>query len=115
MRVTVRSNSDANDLVSCLSLELVDEVNDFKQSVSILEPSEVIAFQLMREPKPSGDRQRFSYPPSIFLDQFMDDNAALSSERRRLRKDALREIEELQAAKANLLTFKVRMPILYSM
>ena len=82
VRVTVRSELEPTDLVSCLAAELVDDVHDFKQNVTILEASDVLAFYLAREFKPLGERQKFSYPSTVYLDQFMKENAVISAERR---------------------------------
>lgn len=107
MRVTVRSGPEPNDLISCLAAEFVDELNDFKQVAAIIEPSEVIAFQLLRETKSSGQRNKFTYPCSMFLDQFMLENSVLSTEMRKLRRHALQEMDALQSSKLTLLRFKV--------
>ncbi|KAI0694109.1 hypothetical protein BC835DRAFT_1406517 [Cytidiella melzeri] len=106
VRVTVNSRMEQSDLVSCLSADLVDA--DFKQSVNIVEAPEVLAFELLREPKPSAERQKFSYPSTVYLDQFLRENAAHSEERRRIRKAAQDEAERLQHAKASLLKHKGR-------
>lgn len=114
VRVTIRNSSEANDLVSCLAAEFVDEADEFKQNDFITEPSEVIAFQLIREPKPSRERHKFSYPTSMFLDQFMIENTALTSERRKVRKEALQEMDSLQSTRMALLSFKVTLWVVLS-
>ncbi|KAI0088313.1 hypothetical protein BDY19DRAFT_994221 [Irpex rosettiformis] len=105
VRVTVRNDLEPTDLVSCLAAELVD---DFKPNTNIVEASEVMAFELLREPKPPGERQRFSYPASVYLDQFLRENSALASERRKMRKAALEEVARLQSSKFALLKHKGR-------
>ena len=107
VRVTVRSGFEANDLIACIAAEFVDESNDFKQNAIITEPSELIAFQLLREAKPAGQRHKFTLPASMFLDQFMSENSAIATQRRKLRREALQEMEALQAQKTSLLKFKV--------
>ncbi|KAI0340340.1 hypothetical protein BDW22DRAFT_1360280 [Trametopsis cervina] len=108
VRVSVPNNSEANDLMSCLATEFVDEANDFKQDISIVDASAVLAFEISRYPSASGDRTKFSYPPTVYLDQFMRENAPLSTEKRRARKAASEEITRLQSTKTSLLTHKGR-------
>lgn len=105
MRVAVGSGLEPADLVSCLTAELVKD--DCTQRDNIINTSEVIAFQLIRETKPIGERQKFSYPPSVYLDQFLEENAAASTEKRRMRKAALEEVERLRLTRSSLLKHKV--------
>lgn len=105
VRVTIGSGPESADLVSCLSAELVK--NDCTQRDHIVDTSEVITFQFIRETKPIGDRPRFSYPPTVYLDQFLKENAAISTEKRKMRKSAIEEIERLQSSKSSLLRHKV--------
>lgn len=82
-------------------------MDDIKPNTTIVEASEVLAFELLREPKPIRDRQKFSYPASVYLDQFLRESAELATERRKIRKAALEEVEKLQTSKSALLKHKV--------
>jgi hypothetical protein len=81
--------------------------NDCTQRDNIVDTSEVITFQLIRETKPIGERPHFSYPSTVYLDQFLKENAVISTEKRKIRKAALEQIERLQSSKSSLLRHKV--------
>ncbi|KAI8972449.1 hypothetical protein BD414DRAFT_560365 [Trametes punicea] len=114
VKVTVGVNPDANDLVSSLAAELAPDPSKSpspKRQV-IIEPSDVITFQLLRDVAPPPydaavgrrtERAIFKYPKSVFLDQFMKDSFELANEKRTARRKLLQEVKELEARKKSLL------------
>lgn len=129
VRVDIRSNEDRNDLVSCLSAQLgLDSAingssayNDVSEKPHIFQPSEVIAFNLTRlqpeqeprvvvgpQPKQAkDDRGPFRFPKSVYLDQFLTENAQLAASRRAERKGMLKDVEDLVAKRETLTHFEV--------
>lgn len=103
VRVPIPGTLEANDLISCLRLEFREDV--------IVSPSEVVAFQLARLHHTGGERQRFSYPSSIYLDQFMHEKASLANEKRRLQHELLAEIDGLREKQRALTKDKVGVSI----
>ncbi|KAI0080449.1 hypothetical protein K474DRAFT_1695753 [Panus rudis PR-1116 ss-1] len=103
VKVTVRGTSDANDLLSCLSLELAPTSDNGPRQV-ISTPSSVVAFELLRHVWPSspGNRQAFSFPPYVYLDQFLRENAALAEEKRKQQTELQTKVIELQRRRAAL-------------
>ena len=122
MKVDVRGTEDANDLVACLSSELGltgahIPIPATKQHV-IFEPSEVVAFQLVREhmlptydaaagAKGRTERTTFRYPPHVYLDQFLAKNLARGNELREKQRNMNTEIEQLTARRLALTRHKV--------
>ncbi|KAI0357849.1 hypothetical protein OH77DRAFT_1583695 [Trametes cingulata] len=116
VKVSVGLNPDANDLVSSLAAELApdpDKVASAKRQV-ILEPSEVIAFQLIRDAAPPSydaavgrrsERAIFKFPKSVYLDQFMKESYELANEKRGAQRKLLQDVKELETKKKNLLHY----------
>lgn len=100
VKVDVRGTPGYNDLLSCLSAELFPERQ--QRSQAIFQASEVVAFQLVRSHVPSGDREIFSFPPHLYLDQFLRENAELAKEKRRMQWDLAAEVERLSKRKSEL-------------
>jgi hypothetical protein len=120
---TAATSMGANDLVSQLSSQL----SQSNQKV-IFEPSQVVAFQLTSAPQvlPSyssstntgtgaggGGRKKFKYPKSIYLDQFLRENADLANEKRRLGREMNEEVQRLALKKQGLMYFKVTFSIYF--
>ncbi|KAF7800239.1 hypothetical protein EIP86_011486 [Pleurotus ostreatoroseus] len=100
VKVDIRGVPEANDLLSCLSQELFPERHQRQQV--IFKPSEVVAFQLIRNHPTNGDREIFSFPPHLYLDQFLKENVELANSRRKLQWDLNAEIEKLNRRKLEL-------------
>ncbi|KAG1752094.1 hypothetical protein EDB19DRAFT_1903493 [Suillus lakei] len=82
VRVEALGPSDTNDLVGRLSAQLSNHKDDIKQRQVIFEPSEVIAFHLVRSGTVMGERKPFKYPKHIYLDQFLKENVELAESKR---------------------------------
>jgi len=125
VRVEIRGTEDRNDLVSCLSVQLgldaairdPNAQDEISERPRLFQPSEVIAFNLTRvqpQKEPQGfigpqlrqakdEKGPFRYPRSVYLDQFLNENAQLAAEKRLERKKMYDEVESL-AAKREILT-----------
>ncbi|KZT08631.1 uncharacterized protein LAESUDRAFT_811244 [Laetiporus sulphureus 93-53] len=112
VKVTVGGSEESNDLMSCLAIELGLSGDDTKQQV-IFEPSEVVAFQILRDIDPPSyeaslgagprpERTTFVYPKHVYLDQFMKNNYPIAIEKRRKQRELLAEVEQLLAKRASL-------------
>lgn len=129
---TTPAPAPPNDLISQLSAQL----SQSNQKV-ILDPSEVVAFQLVggrglpgysqlsSSPSTStststwgneatnwntvggGTKKRFTYPKSLYLDQFLAENAELASEKRRVLREMGEEVRVLGLKRGGLVGFKV--------
>ncbi|TCD67354.1 hypothetical protein EIP91_000221 [Steccherinum ochraceum] len=111
VRVSVPGTPDANDLLSCLALELNMGSSELSKQQVIFDPSAVVAFQLNRTHVSSGgksERSIFGYPKHVFLDQFLKQNAEIALEKRRLQRDLLAEIEVLKKRREGLIKHKDR-------
>ena len=124
VKVDVRGTEDANDLVACLSSELglTGALTTPAKQHAIFEPSEVVAFQLVREhmlptyeaavgAKGRTERTTFKYPPYVYLDQFLARNLAKGNELREKQRDMAKEIEQLVAKRLALTRHKVWVPL----
>ncbi|KAH7882908.1 hypothetical protein F5I97DRAFT_1930528 [Phlebopus sp. FC_14] len=109
------STGDANDLIGRLSAQLSKPLDGgVKQSV-IFEPSEVVAFELARlstaylgsttASSSKGERKPFRYPKSIYLDQFLRDNAELAEAKRSQQHEMNAEVQKLILHKRSLTHF----------
>ncbi|OBZ66914.1 hypothetical protein A0H81_13252 [Grifola frondosa] len=81
-----------------------------KQQV-IFEPSDVVAFQLVRHPPAAGTRaevQTFGYPKHVYLDQYLAENVQLANTRRAQQKELYAEVEGLLARRRALMRHDVR-------
>ena len=104
-----------DDLISRLSAQLSRSASTNGQGQQvIIQPSEVVTFQLVRR---GGGRDRraiglddkslFRYPISIYLDQFLASNAELAKEKRTSAADMVRELGRLQGKGNALRWFQV--------
>jgi hypothetical protein len=105
----------SNDLIGQLSAQLSKPQSEpGKQSV-IFEPSEVVGFELVRSSSAPGttangggsDRKAFTYPKSIYLDQFLRENVELAQGKRRQRQEMAEEVQQLVKHKKTLTDFDV--------
>lgn len=113
VKVDVRGKPEANDLLSCLSADLFldGDASNGRQQV-IYEPSDVVAFQLVRENMPSStgakvERHTFGYPDHIYLDQFLKENAEFAAEKRKLQHELHTSIQKLIDRRESLTKVKV--------
>lgn len=109
-KVFINGLPESNDLVSCLAEELKAAAPHELQAQTIVRPSQVVAFQLLRHHS-SSDRQKFSYPAYFYLDQFMHEKSTLADEKRQQKRDLLQRVEELEARKKVLTRFQVSSPL----
>lgn len=107
VRVEALGPSDTNDLVGRLSAQLANHKNDIKQYQVIFEPSEVLAFDLMRTGTVTGERKPFKYPKHIYLDQFLKENVELAEGKRRQQRELHADIQKLVLHKKSLTHFNV--------
>ena len=112
VKVAVRGTPNANDLLSCLSLELSPIGDTRGRQQVIFEPSDVVAFQLLREGMPSGglrsERRTFSFPTSVYLDQFLQENSQLASNKRDLQRELYAKVDQLKERRGQLRWHEVR-------
>ncbi|KDR77057.1 hypothetical protein GALMADRAFT_139084 [Galerina marginata CBS 339.88] len=105
-----------NDLNSCISDTLTRYTSKASYHDVIIKPSDVIIFELKRLPvtlsNGSASPDSFSYPKTIYLDQFLFDNLALANSRRKLQIEILGEIEELRAYEESLTLSEGHDPLL---
>ena len=118
MKVTVGLNPEANDLVSSLAADLAPDLTkslSTKRQV-IIEPSEVISFQLLRDAAPPpydaavgrrSERATFKYPKSVYLDQFMKESYHIADEKRAEQRRLLQEVKDMETKKKQLLHHNV--------
>ena len=105
-KVHISGHADANDLVSCLDAELKQVAPTESQPQVIVYPSDVVAFQLLHHS--SGDRQKFSFPPYFYLDQFMHEKSQLANQKRLIKHSLLQKIASLEGSRKALTKFQVR-------
>ncbi|KAF9224715.1 hypothetical protein BS17DRAFT_751550 [Gyrodon lividus] len=96
---------DANDLIGHLSAQLSKPQPEPGNQSVIFEPSEVVAFELSRSSLTSlsstsmgGDRvekKLFTFPKSIYLDQFLRENVGLAQGKRRQKQEMTEEMQRL--------------------
>jgi len=103
---------DANDLIGRLSSQLSKDASA-KQS-AIIEPSEMVAFQLTRSSSThlnttgtSSERKPFIYPKTIYLDQFLKENVEFAENRRRQQHEMYAEAQKLMLRKKSMTHFNV--------
>lgn len=132
VRVDVRGADEGNDLLTCLSNQLglsdpgevpVTPGISMPQPQSLVKPSDVVAFQLVRlpqsqtqaqkqtlgqtSPQSSSSRTPFLYPKYVYLDQFLRENSALTVQKRSEWNQLQKQIKELVAKKESIANFKV--------
>ena len=105
----------SNDLIGRLSAQLSKPQSEAGKQSVIFEPSEVVAFELVRSSLTQStsstgngsDKKPFTYPKSIYLDQFLRENVELAQAKREQRQDMLREVQQLVLHKNALTNFDV--------
>lgn len=109
------NGGESNDLIGRLSAQLSRPQSEpGKQSV-IFEPSEVVAFELVRSSSTSSttasgggpDNKAFTYPKSIYLDQFLRENVDLAQAKRAQRQEIFEEVQHLVLHKTTMAHFDV--------
>lgn len=109
------NGGESNDLIGRLSAQLSRPQSEpGKQSV-IFEPSEVVAFELVRSSSTSSttangggsERKAFTYPKSIYLDQFLRENVEVAEAKRGQRHGIFEEVQRLVSHKKTLANFDV--------
>ena len=123
VKVTVGPTPDLNDLISALAAEFAPPETGKLKAIAkrhvIFEPSDVIAFQLVRDGAPpsydahaaagrKAERVPFRYPASVFLDQFMRESYELANVKRVEQRVLWEEVKELERRKKGLLHHNVR-------
>ncbi|EIN14456.1 hypothetical protein PUNSTDRAFT_140745 [Punctularia strigosozonata HHB-11173 SS5] len=107
VRVTARDLAEGpDDLLSSLSDAQSDSLVD---SAYIDEPGDVFIFQIIRNHvPPPGGRRLFRYPKHIYLDPFLRENADLSREKRRLKKEIEDQVSRMGTRKLAITRFNNR-------
>ncbi|KDR77056.1 hypothetical protein GALMADRAFT_267246 [Galerina marginata CBS 339.88] len=99
-------DSQHNNLNSCISDTLTIYTPQMSYHDVIINLSDVITFELNRlSVTPtigSPPLEPFSYPKTIYLDQFLFDNLDLANSKRKLQLEMLGEIEKLKAYRESL-------------
>ncbi|KAG0699074.1 hypothetical protein DFH29DRAFT_938334 [Suillus ampliporus] len=109
VRVEALGPSDTNDLVGRLSAQLSNpKDDDTKQRQVIFEPSEVIAFHLIRSGTVIGERKPFKYPKHIYLDQFLKENVELAESKWEQQRELHADIQKLVLHNKSLTHFNDR-------
>ncbi len=117
VKVDVRGKPESNDLLSCLSADLfLDGATAGGRQQVIYDPSDVVAFLLVRENMPSStgakvERHIFGYPDHIYLDQFLNENAELATEKRKLQHELHSNVQKLIAKREGLTKTNVSNPL----
>ena len=104
-----------NDLLSCLSQQLfLHETDDTSNHLSLFEPSDVVAFQLVRHNVPtvqtqaeSTKRVPFQFPAYVYLDQFLRENAEVANRKRGTQRKMAEDIEAMLQRRVKLLYHEV--------
>ncbi|KAF8553500.1 hypothetical protein OG21DRAFT_1597694 [Imleria badia] len=107
------NGGESNDLIGRLSAQLSKPQSEPGKQCVIFEPSEMVAFELVRSsstPSTStssggSDRKPFTYPKSIYLDQFLRENVELAQAKREQRLEMLEEAQQLVSHKNTLTHF----------
>lgn len=107
---------DANDLIERLSSLLSTPQNASARQSVIIEPSEVVAFQLSRPSSShlnntgnNAERKPLIYPKTIYLDQFLKENVEFAESRRRRQHEMHEEVQRLILRKKSITHFDVSM------
>lgn len=106
---------DANDLIGRLSSQLSNAQDALAKQSVIIEPSEMVAFQLTRSSSThlntastSSERKPFIYPKTIYLDQFLKENVEFAENRRRQQHEMYAEAQKLILRKKSMTHFNGR-------
>ncbi|KAI6014460.1 hypothetical protein PISMIDRAFT_26984 [Pisolithus microcarpus 441] len=104
--------SDANDLIGRLSAQLSKPQDAPEKQSVIVEPSEVVAFQLskpsasyLNNTSTSAAAKPFVYPRSIYLDQFLKQNVAFAEAKRRQQHETFSNVQKLILHKKSMTHF----------
>ncbi|TDL20634.1 hypothetical protein BD410DRAFT_725264 [Rickenella mellea] len=121
VRVDIRGTDETSDLVGCLASQLwLDDPAVTSQHESIFIPSDVVAFQLLRnsstlsgppnigQSNSNAGQVQFRYPKSFYIDQFMKENAELADRKRGERREMTNQAELLLCKRLSLTTFNGR-------
>ncbi|KAF8452404.1 hypothetical protein L210DRAFT_2031624 [Boletus edulis BED1] len=107
------NGGESNDLIGRLSVQPSKLQSEPGKQCVIFEPSEVVAFELVRPSSTPGttangngsDRKPFTYPKSIYLDQFLRKNVELAQTKRAQKREMLQEVQQLLLHKNTLTHF----------
>ena len=93
-----------NDLIGALSANLSRYSDSGSSHDVIIEPSDVVAFHLSykRQTASRSNLDTFIYPKALYLDRFLQTNAEIANQRRRLEQEMNVEIARLTAQKETL-------------
>ena len=111
--VTVGFGADNphNDLVSCMEYNLTSVADNTIHYDVILEPSDVLAFQLTHVIPHGSSTKRFadpiSFPKTMYLDRFLFDKFLLVTNKRNIEQKMRQEIQELTRQRVALTRFNV--------
>ncbi|KAM6501179.1 hypothetical protein JOM56_004193 [Amanita muscaria] len=99
-----------NDLIGTLSANLSRYSDSASSHDVIIEPSDVLAFQLVyrRQSSSRSNVDPFIYPKTLFLDRFLLSNVELANQKRRQEKDMNAEIVNLTTQKETLTRYNNR-------
>ena len=100
-----------NDLVSCMEHNLTSASNNAIHYDVIIEPSDVLGFQLTRA-IPHGSSNKSSadpigYPKTIYLDRFLFDKFDLVYNKRNTKQKMQQEIQDLMHQRNTLTRYNV--------
>lgn len=100
-----------NDLVSCMEHNLTSASNNAIHYDVIIEPSDVLGFQLTRA-NPHGSSNKSSadpigYPKTIYLDRFLFDKFDLVYDKRNTKQKMQQEIQDLMRQRKTLTRYNV--------
>jgi hypothetical protein len=107
--VDVGMENIPNDLIGTLSANLSRYSDSWSSHDIIIEPSDVLAFQLAykRQSSSRSNLDPFFYPKTLFLDRFLMSNVELANQKRRQEKDMNAEIVNLTTQKETLTRYNV--------
>jgi len=100
-----------NDLVSCMEYNLTTAGNNAIHYDVIIEPSDVLGFQLTRA-NPHGSSNKGSadpicFPKTLYLDRFLFDKFELAYHKRDIEQKMRQEIQELARQRDTLTKYNV--------
>lgn len=116
--VTIGGNrlGDSNDLMTCLSTQLSPPPGQPELQQCIFEPSDVVAFELTGSSVPSSawsfgskaaEAKIFKFPKHLYMDQFLQVNAVITSTKRVQQREISDEVEKLILKRKSLTSFNV--------
>jgi hypothetical protein len=111
VQLEISHETPPNELVSRLSETLNRYHDDGSSSHELIStPSEMVTFLIDVRPGLSAGTsspEPFSYPKTIYMDQFIEKNLDLANETRAEQRQAQKDIEILTAQKRNITRFEV--------